>query len=181
MENGHIFRSACTYCDGDSLVSLRLLELSRSHLLNPIYSIVAYAFVKSFPQGPDNTQPASPLVRIAIISLGPIVWNAAVLLVLFLVSLFLGPMLDTCCAKFGAIMASIAHFMAVVGMVGFFEFLVRHSLHSSSVVLTLLFVVVPGALGCVARGLGCDRSHLYTACGPQNPHLRVPFSRVQTR
>jgi 1,3-beta-glucan synthase len=33
-------------------------------------------------------------------------------------------MLDTCCAKFGAVMASIAHFFAVVGMVGFFEFLV---------------------------------------------------------
>lgn len=86
-------------------------------------SIVAYAFVKSFPQ-PDGTQPASPLVRIAIISLGPIVWNAAVLLVLFLISLFLGPMLDTCCVKFGAVMASIAHFLAVVGMVAFFEFLV---------------------------------------------------------
>ncbi|KAF8582242.1 glycosyltransferase family 48 protein [Ramaria rubella] len=87
-----------------------------------ILFIVAYAFVKSFPQ-PDGTQPASPLVRIAIISLGPIVWNAAVLLVLFLVSLFLGPMLDTCCAKFGAVMASLAHFLAVVGMIAFFEFL----------------------------------------------------------
>lgn len=97
-------------------------------MLNVIFSIVAYSFVKSFPQGPDNAQPASPLVRIAIISLGPIVWNAAVLLVLFLVSLFLGPMLDTCCAKFGAVMASLAHFMAVVGIIAFFEFLVRHFL-----------------------------------------------------
>ncbi|KAF8496308.1 1,3-beta-glucan synthase [Gautieria morchelliformis] len=86
-----------------------------------ILFVVAYSFVKSFPQG--GIQPASPLVRIAIISLGPIVWNAAVLLILFLVSLFLGPMLDTCCAKFGAVMASIAHFLAVVGMVAFFEFL----------------------------------------------------------
>ncbi|KAF8527179.1 1,3-beta-glucan synthase [Hysterangium stoloniferum] len=86
-----------------------------------ILFIVAYAFVKSFPQ--NGVQPSSPFIRIAIISLGPIVWNAAVLLVLFLVSLFLGPMLDTCCAKFGAVMASIAHFLAVVGMVGFFELL----------------------------------------------------------
>lgn len=90
-----------------------------------VCSIIAYAFVKSFPQ-PDGTQSASPFVRIAIISLGPLVWNAAILLILFLVSLFLGPMLDTCCVKFGAVMASIAHFLAMVGMVGFFEFLVSH-------------------------------------------------------
>ncbi|KIJ31383.1 glycosyltransferase family 48 protein [Sphaerobolus stellatus SS14] len=97
-----------------------------SEIIFPIFMavlfIIAYAFVKSFPQ-PDGTQPASPFVRIAIISLGPLVWNAAILIVLFLTSVFLGPMLDTCCAKFGAVMASIAHFLAVVGMVGFFEFL----------------------------------------------------------
>lgn len=84
--------------------------------------MVAYAFVKSFPQ--NGIQPASPFVRIAIISLGPIVWNAAILLVQFLVSLFLGPMLDSCCAKFGAVMATVVHFLALVGIVGFFEFLV---------------------------------------------------------
>ena len=103
------------------------------------YSIIAYSFVKSFPQGPDRIQPASPLVHIAIISLGPIVWNPAVLLVLFTVSLFLGPMLDTCCGKFGAVMASIAHFLAVVGVIVFFEFLVcewRCSLSSFSLNLS---------------------------------------------
>jgi 1,3-beta-glucan synthase len=65
------------------------------------------------------------LIRIAVISLGPIVWNAAILLALFMVSLFLGPILDPRFPKFGSIMAFIAHIFAVVGMVGFFEFLVR--------------------------------------------------------
>ena len=51
-------------------------------------------------------------------------WNAAILLVLFLISLFPGSMRDTCGAKFGAIMASVAHFLAVVGMIVFFEVLV---------------------------------------------------------
>lgn len=85
--------------------------------------VIAYLFVKSFPQvsGKEN---ASPLVRIAVVSLGPVVWNAAVLLVLFLLSLFLGPMLDTVAPKFGSVMAFIAHALALVGMVGFFEFLV---------------------------------------------------------
>jgi 1,3-beta-glucan synthase len=84
---------------------------------------IAYMFVKSFPQE-DGTYPPSPLIRIAIVALGPIVWNAAVLLVLFLLSLTLGLMLNQCCAKFGAVMAMIAHVLAVVGMIGFFEFLV---------------------------------------------------------
>ncbi|TDL27758.1 glycosyltransferase family 48 protein [Rickenella mellea] len=84
--------------------------------------IIAYMFVKSFPDPQGGTN-AAPLIRIAIVSLGPIVWNAAVLIILFMVSLFLGPMLDTCCAKFGSIMAFIAHSLAVLGMIGFFEFL----------------------------------------------------------
>ena len=88
-----------------------------------ILFVVAYPFVKSFPQvtGREN---ASPLVRIAIVSLGPIVWNAAVLLILFFVSLFLGPMLDSVAPKFGSAIAFITHILALVGMVGFFEFLV---------------------------------------------------------
>ncbi|OCB90135.1 glucan synthase [Sanghuangporus baumii] len=87
-----------------------------------ILFIIAYLFVKSFPQS-DGRENASPLIRIAIVSLGPIVWNAVVLLVLFLVSIFLGPMLDTVAPKFGSVMAFIAHASALVGMVGFFEFL----------------------------------------------------------
>ncbi|KAK7062827.1 1,3-beta-D-glucan synthase [Paramarasmius palmivorus] len=83
--------------------------------------VIAYMFVKSFPV--DGRQPPSPLIRIAVISLGPIVWNAAVLLVLFIFSLFLGPMLDPVFPLFGSIMAFIAHTLAAVGMIGFFEFL----------------------------------------------------------
>ncbi|KAH9981305.1 1-3-beta-glucan synthase [Lactifluus volemus] len=41
--------------------------------------VVAYMFVKSFPDRQGN-QPPSPLIRIGIISIGPIVWNATVLL-----------------------------------------------------------------------------------------------------
>lgn len=87
-----------------------------------ILFVIAYLFVKSFPQV-TGEQNASPLVRIAIVSLGPIVFNGAVLLVLFLTSLFLGPMLDSVFPKFGSVIAFIAHALALVGMVGFFEFL----------------------------------------------------------
>jgi len=83
--------------------------------------VIAYMFVKSVPV--DGVQPPSPLIRIAIISLGPIVWNAAVLLTLFLISMFLGPMLDPLFPLFGSVMSFIAHALGAVGMVGFFEFL----------------------------------------------------------
>lgn len=85
--------------------------------------IIAYMFIKSFP---DNTGkfPPSPLVRIAVVAIGPVVWNAAVLLVIFVVSLFFGPMLDPSFPKFGSVMATAAHILGVVGMLGFFEFLV---------------------------------------------------------
>ena len=84
---------------------------------------IAYMFVKSFPDR-DGNQPPSPLVRIAVISVGPIVWNAGVLVAQFLVSLFLGPMLDPTFPKFGSTMAFIAHALGLIGMIGFFEFLV---------------------------------------------------------
>ncbi|KAG5635057.1 hypothetical protein H0H81_012577, partial [Sphagnurus paluster] len=97
-----------------------------SEVIFPVFMavlfIIAYMFVKSFP-GSNGKQPPSPLIRIAVISIGPIVWNAAILLTLFIFSLFLGPMLDPVFPRFGSVMAFIAHILGVIGMLGFFEFL----------------------------------------------------------
>ena len=87
-----------------------------------IIFVVAYMFVKSFPQ--DGLQPPSPLIRIAVIAVGPVVWNAAVLLALFFVSLLMGPMMSSV-PKFGSVVAATAHFLALVGIVAFFKFFVR--------------------------------------------------------
>lgn len=89
--------------------------------------VIAYMFVKSF----QGDQAPSPLIRICVIAVGPVVWNAAVLLSLFLVSLFLGPMMEGW-AKFGSIMASLAHISCLIGLVGFFEFFVCFLLHSAT-------------------------------------------------
>lgn len=94
-----------------------------------ILFVICYMFVKSFPDS-DGRQPASPLIRIAVISFGPIVWNAAVLLVQFMFSLFLGPFLDTKYPKFGSAMAFVAHSLGVIGMIAFFEFLVSDVIHA---------------------------------------------------
>jgi len=115
-----------------------------SEVLFPIFMailfVVAYMFVKSFPN-PDGKQSPSPLIRIAVISIGPIVWNAAILLVLFLVSLFLGPMLDPMFPKFGSVMAFVAHVLGVVGMLGFFEFLVCLRLLAACVIVLFISVL----------------------------------------
>lgn len=77
---------------------------------------VAYLFIKSFANPPVNG-----LLRIVVIAFGPIVFNFALLVVLFFVSLLAGPCYGG--GKFGTIMAGIAHVGSVVGLVAFFEFL----------------------------------------------------------
>ncbi|WFC94517.1 1,3-beta-glucan synthase [Malassezia brasiliensis] len=87
---------------------------------------VCYCFVKSFPALPGTTlenDRQGGIARLAIISLVPIAWNASVLLILFLVSLFFGPALHSCCAKFGSVIAAVAHLLAVGGILAVGEFL----------------------------------------------------------
>lgn len=106
-------------------------------LMSSIF-IIAYMFTKSFPDENGDPQP-SPLVRIGIIAVGPMVWNAAVLIIMFLLSVCLGPMLEGCCAKFASVMATLAHLLALVGLVAFFEFFVSTVLyHVLTCILTLL-------------------------------------------
>jgi 1,3-beta-glucan synthase len=116
-----------------------------SEVIFPVFMavllVIAYMFVKSFPNK-EGVYPPSPLIRIAVISIGPIVWNAAILLVLFLVSLFLGPILDPIFPKFGSVIAFIAHILGVIGMLGFFEFLwFLESWDVSHAVLGLICVI----------------------------------------
>ncbi|CAK5263450.1 unnamed protein product [Mycena citricolor] len=86
-----------------------------------ILFVIAYMFVKSFPDQ-NGVMPPSPLVRMLVIAFGPLAWNAVVLLLLFVVSIFIGPMLDGVFPLFGSVMAFIAHSLGLIGMVGFFEF-----------------------------------------------------------
>lgn len=143
--------------------------------------VIAYLFVKSFPDA-NGKFPPSPLIRIAVIALGPIVWNAAILLALFLVSLFLGPMLDPVFPKFGSVIAFIAHFLGFIGMLGFFEFFVsggsladlRFCTHTPFAFLRPLVVPrILGRIACSTRPYLCD---CRPTCNPQNPHFRLPVA-----
>jgi hypothetical protein len=84
--------------------------------------VIAYMFVKSFKV--DGVQPPSPLIRIALVSVGPMVWNAAILLGLFFISLFLGPMMSSW-TRFASVMATLAHSLGLFGLIVSFEFFVR--------------------------------------------------------
>lgn len=82
---------------------------------------VAYMFMESFPV--DGYQQGSAFIRVLIFAFGPIVWNAAVLIVGFLTSLFLGPMLTHFMPRFPAFIAATVHCLAVIGLLAFFEFI----------------------------------------------------------
>ncbi|KAJ3505192.1 hypothetical protein NMY22_g17669 [Coprinellus aureogranulatus] len=111
-----------------------------------ILFVIAYLFVKSFPV--DGKLPPSPLIRIAVISLGPVVWNPAVLLTQFLISLFLGPIFQRDNSKFGAVMAFTAHALGMLSMVGFFDFLVD--------ILLFLYSSLPVILTSLTSGSSSD-------------------------
>jgi 1,3-beta-glucan synthase len=74
------------------------------------------------PLGSDGSPKATgALVRVAVVAFGPIAVNAGVLGGLFAMACCMGPLLSMCCKKFGAVLAAIAHGVAVVMLFAFFE------------------------------------------------------------
>jgi 1,3-beta-glucan synthase len=74
---------------------------------------------------PNNTnkgeiKAAAALIRVALVAFGPIAVNAGVLGGLFALACCAGPLLGMCCKKFGAVLAAIAHAIAVIMLLIFF-------------------------------------------------------------
>lgn len=85
---------------------------------------VAYTFMNSqngVPRKGDTVTPVNSVLRIAILALGPIVINSGVLLGLFGMSCCMGPILSVCCKQTSSVMAGVAHGIAVVIQIVFFE------------------------------------------------------------
>jgi len=66
-------------------------------------------------------KPTSSLIRVAIVAFAPIGINAGLLLGFFGMACCMGPILSMCCKKFGAVLAAIAHAIAVIMLLVFFE------------------------------------------------------------
>jgi 1,3-beta-glucan synthase len=70
--------------------------------------------------GLDEPKASGALIRVAIIAFGPIAVNAGVLGGFFALACCAGPLLSMCCKKFGAVLAAIAHAIAVIMLLIFF-------------------------------------------------------------
>ena len=69
----------------------------------------------------DTEGPTNSLIRLAIVAFAPIAINAGTLAVMFAMACCMGPLLSMCCKKFGSVLAAIAHGIAVIVLLVFFE------------------------------------------------------------
>jgi len=114
-------------------------------IIMAVLFIIAYMFVKIIPgqQWEATTRTFDPH---SVIALGPLVWNAAVLLVLFMTSLFLGPILDPRYPCLVQSWLSLHISLPSSAWLVFFEFLVSFSIRCLHHHLNRLCAV--GSLNC---------------------------------
>ncbi|KAH6721380.1 1,3-beta-glucan synthase component-domain-containing protein [Leptodontidium sp. MPI-SDFR-AT-0119] len=98
-------------------------------LLIVAVTLIPYIFINSQigvdqedGRNADKTPYATnSLIRVAIVAFAPIAVNAGVLAAMFGMACCMGPVLSMCCKKFGTVLAAIAHGVAVVMLLVFFE------------------------------------------------------------
>jgi 1,3-beta-glucan synthase len=85
-------------------------------------TLIPYLFINA-QTGVDSekSDPTASLIRIGIVAFAPIAINAGALAVFFAMACFMGPVLSMCCKKFGSVLAAIAHAIAVIVLLVFFE------------------------------------------------------------
>jgi 1,3-beta-glucan synthase len=107
----------------------RITNIFFSEIVAPLVlvgvTLVPYLFINSRTGITDDADggndPANAIVRIAIVAFGPIGINAGVSGVFFGMACCMGPLLSMCCKKFGAVLAAIAHAVAVIILLVIFE------------------------------------------------------------
>ncbi|EGC42435.1 glucan synthase [Histoplasma capsulatum var. duboisii H88] len=102
----------------------QLTNIFFSEIIGPlvlvVVTLIPYLFINA-QTGVDGAKPTSSLIRLAIVAFAPIAINAGCLAVLFAMACCMGPVLSMCCKKFGSVLAAIAHGVAVVMLLAFFE------------------------------------------------------------
>ena len=87
-------------------------------------TLIPYLFINAQTGVLKNNATAKPtaaLIRVGIVALAPLAINAGILAAFFAMACFMGPLLSMCCKKFGSVLAAIAHAMAVIVLLVFFE------------------------------------------------------------
>ncbi|KAJ9052827.1 1,3-beta-D-glucan synthase [Entomophthora muscae] len=87
-------------------------------VLFPIITAMVMVLIYSFIGSMEGHRHG--VARAMLFALGPVALNAAILLLLFPVSFFIGPILNICFKEFGSLVATIAHGWAVINLVAFF-------------------------------------------------------------
>jgi 1,3-beta-glucan synthase len=108
-------------------------NLFLGEIIGPLFivavTLIPYLFINAqvgvlAANQPDpnvTLQPTNALLRVAIVAFAPIGINAGVLAAFFGMACCMGPILTMCCKKFGPVLAAIAHGIAVVMLIVFFE------------------------------------------------------------
>ncbi|KJX93391.1 1,3-beta-glucan synthase component like protein [Zymoseptoria brevis] len=102
-----------------------------SEILGPLVLVAAtlipYLFMNSgvgvIAENNDGVdiKPRNALIRVGLVAFGPIAVYAGVAIMFFGMACCMGPLLNMCCKKFGAVLAGIAHGIAVVMLLAFWE------------------------------------------------------------
>ncbi|KAI0382597.1 glycosyltransferase family 48 protein [Hypomontagnella monticulosa] len=93
-------------------------------LLLVAVTLIPYLFINAqtgVSAHDKDAKPTAALLRVAIVAFAPIGINAGLLGVLFAMACCMGPVLSMCCKKFGSVLAAIAHAVAVIMLLVFFE------------------------------------------------------------
>ncbi|KAK3376613.1 glycosyltransferase family 48 protein [Lasiosphaeria ovina] len=116
-------------------------------LLLVVVTLIPYLFINAqtgVSRNDPKAKATASLIRVAIVAFAPIAINAGVLAGLFGMACCMGPLLSMCCKKFGSVLAAIAHGVAVVVLLVFFE--VMFFLEGFDFVKALLGMIVVVAL-----------------------------------
>lgn len=92
----------------------------------------------------SELEPTNAIIRIAIVAFAPIGINAGVSIGFFGCACCMGPLFSVCCKKFGAVLAAIAHAIAVIVLIIMFE--VMFFLEGWNFVKTLLGMIASLAI-----------------------------------
>lgn len=110
------------------------MNILASEIIGPLIlvavTLIPYLYINSGtgvtkadnPDADDSAfQPTNSLIRVALCAFGPIAVNAGVAGGFFGMACCMGPLFSMCCKKFGAVLAAIAHAIAVIMLLVFFE------------------------------------------------------------
>lgn len=82
-----------------------------SKVVTTLSITIAYLFANS--QNLSGTTPANSFLRLIVITFSPIIINAGILLVFFILSILTGPLMMCCANGFPGLIANIAHMLSV--------------------------------------------------------------------